>query len=62
LLNLWQRITVKSLVNKRDIKKKTRGGDNKIRKILKAAGKVRSLLSIFATYLITVNRSKDVKT
>jgi hypothetical protein len=62
LLNLWQTINVRSIEHKREIKKKTRSGDNKIRKKLKAAGKVRSLLSDSATRLTTANRSKNVKT
>lgn len=46
LLNLKQTINVKSLEHKREIKKKTRSGDKKMRKIIKTASKVRSLLSI----------------
>jgi hypothetical protein len=45
-LSLWQTIDVKSLEHKRDIKKKTRSGDKKLRKIIKAASKVRLLLYI----------------
>lgn len=62
MFNLWQTINVRSIEHKREIKKKTRSGDNKIRKKLKAAGKVRSLLSDSATPLTTANRSKNVKT
>ena len=43
-LSLSQTINVKSLEHKREIKKKTRSGDKKLRKIIKAASKVRSLL------------------
>lgn len=46
LLNLKQTINVKSLEHKREIKKKTRSGDKKMRKIIKTASKVRSLLYI----------------
>ena len=60
-LSRWQTINVKSLVHKREIKKKTRGGDQKIRKTIKAASKVRSL-TCFATTLTPANRSKNVKT
>jgi protein SDA1 len=60
--NLWQTINVRSLEHKREIKKKTRSGDNKIRRVLKAASKVRSLLSDFATRLTTANRNENVKT
>jgi hypothetical protein len=45
-LSLWQTIDVRSLEHKRDIKKKTRSGDKKLRKIIKAASKVRSLLLV----------------
>ena len=44
-LNLWQTIDIKSLEHKREIKKKTRSGDKKMRKMIKAS-KVRSLLLI----------------
>ena len=44
--NLFQTIDVKALEHKREINKKTRSGDKKMRKILKAASKVRTLLSI----------------
>jgi hypothetical protein len=60
--NLWQTINVRSLEHKREIKKKTRSGDNKIRRVLKAASKVRSLLSDFAARLTTANRNENVKT
>jgi protein SDA1 len=46
LLSLWQTINVKSLEHKRDVKKKTRSGDKKMRKMIKAASKVRSLLPV----------------
>lgn len=45
-LSLWQTIDVKSLEHKREIKKKTRSGDQKLRKIIKAASKVGPLLLI----------------
>jgi protein SDA1 len=45
-LSLWQTINVRSLEHKREIKKKTRSGDKKIRRIIKTASKVRSLLLI----------------
>ena len=45
-LSLWQTFDVKSLEHKREIKKKTRSGDKKLRKMIKAASKVRSLLLI----------------
>lgn len=45
-LSLWQTINVKSLEHKREIKKKTRSGDKKLRKIIKAASKVRPFLLI----------------
>jgi hypothetical protein len=60
--NLWQTINVRSLEHKREIKKKTRSGDNKIRKVLKAASKVRLFLSDFAACLTTANRNENVKT
>ena len=44
--NPFQTIDVKALEHKREINKKTRSGDKKMRKILKAASKVRTLLSI----------------
>ena len=44
-LSLWQTIDIKSLGHKRDIKKKTRSGDKKMRKMIKAS-KVRSLALI----------------
>lgn len=43
-LSHWQTIDVKALEHKRGVKKKTRSGDNKMRKIIKVASKVRSLL------------------
>ena len=45
-LSLWQTINVKSLEHKRNVKKKTRSGDKKMRNMIKAASKVRSLLLI----------------
>jgi protein SDA1 len=36
-LNLWQTIDIKSLEHKREIKKKTRSGDKKMRKMIKAS-------------------------
>jgi len=60
-LSLWQTINVKSLVHKREIKKKTRGGDQKMRKIIKAASKVRSL-PLILRLLTPANRNKNVKT
>jgi protein SDA1 len=45
-LSLWQTINVRSIEHKREIKKKTRSGDKKIRKMIKTASKVRSLLLI----------------
>jgi hypothetical protein len=45
-LSLWQTINVKSLEHKREIKKKTRSGDKKLRRVIKAASKVRPLLLI----------------
>jgi hypothetical protein len=41
---LSQIVDVKSLEHKHEVKKKTRSGDKKMRKVLKAAGKVRPRL------------------
>jgi hypothetical protein len=40
-LHLDQTIDIKSLEHKREVKKKTRSGDRKMRKMLKTASKVR---------------------
>ena len=40
-LHLDQTIDVRSLEHKREVKKKTRSGDRKMRKMLKTASKVR---------------------
>lgn len=45
-IRLLQTIDVKSLEHKREVKKKTRSGDKKMRKMLKTASKVRPFLLV----------------